>query len=91
MSTLEIIQDILAKKFALDPAKLTPEAQLSQLGIDSLAVLELLFDIEDRFSLKIKDDMPGSLMTLQDVVLYIDALLAQRQAQTPAAALSPQE
>jgi acyl carrier protein len=91
MNTLEIIQDILAKKFALDRAKLTPEAELSQLGIDSLAVLELLFDIEDRFGLKIKDDMPTSLMTLQDVVLYIDALLTQRQAQTPAVALSPQE
>jgi acyl carrier protein len=91
MSTLEIIQDILAQKFALDRAKLTPEAELSQLGIDSLAVLELLFDIEDRFGLKIKDDMPSSLMTLQDVVLYIDALLAQRQAPKPAAALGSLE
>lgn len=91
MSTLEIIQDILAQKFALDRAKLTPEAELSQLGIDSLAVLELLFDIEDRFGLKIKDDMPSSLMTLQDVVLYIDALLLQRQAQEPAVTLSSLE
>ena len=32
MSTLEIIQDILAAKFALDRAKLTPEAELSKLG-----------------------------------------------------------
>ena len=91
MSTLEIIQDILAAKFALDRAKLTPEAELSKLGIDSLAVLELLFDIEDRFGLKIKDDMPSSLMTLQDVVLYIDALLRQRQGQEPAVVLSPLE
>lgn len=91
MSTLEIIQDILAAKFALDRAKLTPEAELSKLGIDSLAVLELLFDIEDRFRLKIKEDVPGSLMTLQDVVLYIDALLLQRQAQEPAVTLSSLE
>jgi acyl carrier protein len=91
MSTLEIIQDILAAKFALDRAKLTPEAELSKLGIDSLAVLELLFDIEDRFRLKIKEDVPGSLMTLQDVVLYIDVLLTQRQAQEPAVTLSSLE
>jgi acyl carrier protein len=91
MSTLEIIQDILAAKFALDRAKLTPEAELSKLGIDSLAVLELLFDIEDRFRLKIKEDVPGSLMTLQDVVLYIDVLLLQRQAQEPAVTLSSLE
>jgi acyl carrier protein len=91
MSTLETIQDILTGKFDLDRAKLTPEAELSQLGIDSLAVLELLFDIEDRFGLKIKEDTPSSLLTLQDVVLYIDALLTQRQAQESAAAVSPLE
>jgi acyl carrier protein len=91
MSTLEIVQDILIGKFALDRTKLTPDAELSQLGIDSLAVLELLFDIEDRFGLKIKEDTPNSLMTLQDVVFYIDALLTQRQAGGPAVALSSLE
>jgi acyl carrier protein len=91
MSTLEIVQDILIGKFALDRTKLTPDAELSQLGIDSLAVLELLFDIEDRFGLKIKEDTPNSLMTLQDVVLYIDALLTQRQARGAAVALSSPE
>ena len=91
MSTLDIVQNILMGKFAVDRAKLTPETELSQLGIDSLALLELLFDIEDRFGLKIKEDMPNSLVTLQDVVSYIDALLMQRQAQGTAVALSPIE
>jgi acyl carrier protein len=91
MSTLEIVQDILTTKFNLDRAKLTPEAELSRLDIDSLAVLELLFDIEDRFGLKIKDDVPSSLLTLQDVVVYIDGLLNQRRAQETAVALSPPE
>lgn len=91
MNTLESIQEILTARFALERARLTPDAELSQLGIDSLAVLELLFDIEDRFGLKIKDDMPSSLLTLQDVVLYIDGLLTLRQAQSPAVALSPVE
>jgi acyl carrier protein len=91
MSTLEIIRDILVDKFALDRAMLTPDAGLDRLGIDSLAVLELLFDIEDRFGLKIKEDTPDSLTTIQDVVLYIDSLLAQRQAQEPVAAVGPLE
>jgi acyl carrier protein len=90
MSTLETVQDILIAKFALERARLTPGAELGQLGIDSLALLELLFDIEDRFGLKIKEDVPTSLTTLQDVIVYIDALL-ERQAQTPAVALSPVE
>jgi acyl carrier protein len=80
MSTLETIQDILVTKFALDRTKLTPDAGLDTLGIDSLAVLEVLFEIEDRFGLKIKEDTPDSLATIQDVVLYIDSLLMKRQA-----------
>jgi len=91
MSTLEVIQDILVGKFALDRATLTPDASLDRLGIDSLAVLELLFDIEDRFGLKIKEDTPDSLATLQDVVLYIDSLLKKRQVQESIVALSPPE
>jgi acyl carrier protein len=91
MSTLDIIQDILIAKFAVDRAMLTPEATLDRLGIDSLAVLELLFDIEDRFGLKIKEDTPDSLKTIQDVVLYIDSLLAKRQTQEPLAAVGPLE
>ena len=88
MNTLEIIQDILVEKFALDRAVLTPDATLDRLGIDSLAVLELLFDIEDRFGLKIKEDTPSTLRTLEDVVVYIDALLMKRQAQASDAVLS---
>ena len=88
MNTLEIIQDILVEKFALDRAVLTPDATLDRLGIDSLAVLELLFDIEDRFGLKIKEDTPSTLTTLEDVVVYIDALLMKRQAQASDAVLS---
>jgi acyl carrier protein len=91
MSTLEIIQDILVSKFALDRTALTPDAGLDRLGIDSLAVLEILFEIEDRFGLKIKEDTPDSLATIQDVVLYIDSLLRKQAAQKSVAALSPQE
>ena len=91
MSTLEIIQDILIEQFDLDRTALTAGAELDKLGIDSLAVLELLFEIEDRFGLKIKEDTPESLKTLHDVVLYIDSLLAKQQARAPTAALSPTE
>lgn len=77
MSTLETLQDIMVKEFDLDRAQLGPGAELAQLGVDSLEVLDLMFKIEDRFGLKIKDDIP-TLVTLQDVVLYVDTLLAQQ-------------
>jgi acyl carrier protein len=38
-------------------------------------LVDLIFKIEDRFGLKITDDVPRSLATLGDVAAYIDVLL----------------
>jgi acyl carrier protein len=81
MSTLEILREILVKDFALDGAQITPEADLSQLGVDSLSLIDFVFKIEDRFELQIKDDMPTNLVTLSDVAEYVDRLIAE-QAQS---------
>jgi acyl carrier protein len=44
--------------------------------VDSLDLLELMFKIEDRYKLAIRDDVPSDLTTVQDVVRFIDRLLA---------------
>ena len=84
MNTLETLQDILVKEFRLSPDQLTPAAELSTLGIDSLDLLELMFKIEDRYGISIKNDTPTNLMTVADVVAYIDGLLARRPGSTAA-------
>ena len=81
MSTLTTLQDILIEEFDLARERLAPEAELSALGVDSLDLLELMFKIEDRYSLSIRDDVPTDLTTVADVVRYIDGLLAA-QAKT---------
>jgi acyl carrier protein len=82
MSTLETLQDILIEEFDLTRDRITPEAGLAALGVDSLDLLELMFKIEDRYKLAIREDVPTNLATVMDVVRYIDSLLA---AQRPAA------
>ena len=72
MTTLETLQDILVSEYKVDPAQLTPESELSAIGLDSLSVVELLFKIEDAFELTIVDDAPTNLRTVGDVVEYID-------------------
>jgi acyl carrier protein len=78
MSTLETLQDILIDEFALTREQLTPDAELNALGVDSLDLLELMFKIEDRYKLAIRDDVPTTLSTVNDVVLYIDGLLGRQ-------------
>jgi acyl carrier protein len=80
MTTLETLQDILVSEYKVDPAQLTPESELSAIGLDSLSVVELLFKIEDAFQLTIVDDAPTNLKTVGDVVEYIDGLLALKRA-----------
>jgi acyl carrier protein len=85
MSTLEILQDLLIKEHALTREQLAPEAQLSTLGVDSLGLIELMFQVEDRFHISLPDDKVPVLVTVGDVVRYVDQLLLERPRLQPAA------
>jgi acyl carrier protein len=80
MNTLQTLQDILVRDYHLTREQVAPEAVLTSLGLDSLSVLELMFKIEERFYLTITGDTPTDLVTVGDVVVYIDGLLASKAA-----------
>jgi acyl carrier protein len=80
MTTLDTLVDILVRDYCLDRAKIVPEATLADVGLDSLSLLELMFKIEDRYGVKIQEDTPTNLVTVSDVVRYIDELLARKLA-----------
>ncbi|HEY3850955.1 MAG TPA: acyl carrier protein [Steroidobacteraceae bacterium] len=84
MSTLETLQDILVRDYGLPRDRLSPDAALDTLGMDSLSLLELMFKIEDGFHVKIPGEPPSDLRTVQNVVEYIDGLIANRSAKVPA-------
>ena len=75
MNTLEMLQDLLIKDHALTREQLTPEVELSTLGIDSLALIELMFQVEDRFGISLPDDKVPDMVTVGDVATFIDGLL----------------
>ena len=82
--TLEKLRDILARDYKIAPELLTADSLLEELGVDSLGVAELLFNIEDEFTITVPPE-PVTLATLGDVVGYIDGLiLAQSTASAPA-------
>jgi acyl carrier protein len=78
MSTFEILQDVLVRDYGLPRERLKPDAALDTLGMDSLSLLELMFKIEDSFEVRIPGDAPTNLKTVQDVVVFVDGLIAQR-------------
>jgi acyl carrier protein len=80
MSTLDTLVDILTRDYCVAREQIMPDATLETLGLDSLSVLELMFKIEDRYKVKITDDTPTDLLTVSDVVRYIDSLLAGSSA-----------
>ena len=81
-TTFERLSTILVKTFNLPPERLTLDAPLAALDIDSLGTVELLWKVEDVFKITLPAE-PVELLTLADVVKYIDRLVAQPRAQPP--------
>lgn len=52
---LETMQTLLNERLGIDKDKVTLDASLGDLGIDSLMQIELLFDFEDKYKVKIPD------------------------------------
>jgi acyl carrier protein len=78
MSTLGTLIDILVRDYCVPREQITLEATLATLGLDSLSLLELMFKVEDRYGVRINEDTPTDLVTVDDVVRYIDGLIARK-------------
>jgi len=78
-TTFEHLRAILVKDYKLDPNLVTLDAELEALGIDSLGVAELLFNVEDEFHITLSPDAV-QLRTFGDVVRFIDELISVQQA-----------
>lgn len=50
---LPAITQIIADQALLDPAQIDPDADLDGLGLDSLAMVESLYNIEERFDIHV--------------------------------------
>lgn len=78
MSSLETIQRMMVEQFDLKLEDLTPDAKLESLGIDSLSVIEFMFNLEDELKIKLSDERV-ELKTVQDVANIVDKLIAEQK------------
>ena len=77
-TTFDRLCAILLKDYKLAPDQLTADAPLEALGIDSLGVADLLFNVEDEFKISLPPE-PVQLLTIGDVAQFIDRLIAAQQ------------
>ena len=68
------LRDVVPKKVNVDPAKMQPSARLADIGVDSFALIELVFIAEEEFGITI--DVEGlEVTTVADVVTVIEQRL----------------
>jgi acyl carrier protein len=78
MSSLEELQQLIHKKYGIEPEKLDPNLSMRDQGIDSLALVEFLFDVEDKF--KVSLDSYPDIENLGQLAKAIDELRAAQTA-----------
>ena len=68
----EKLIDILAKHTSIERSAVTPEKHLKfDLGLDSLDVAEIVFEMEEAFDITIADDSAEKIQKISDTVDFI--------------------
>ena len=71
--TFDRIQPIVASHLGIEPGKVSLTASfMDDLGADSLDLIELIVALEDVFDVVIPNDALDSIVTIQDLVDFID-------------------
>ena len=80
MSSLKELQDLIHEKYGIEPSALDPHASMRDKGVDSLALVEFLFTVEEHFHIDMPD-ADSKIDTLAELADVVDRTLA---AKTPA-------
>ena len=67
METFELLRSLLCEKASVS-ALITPRTRLEALGIDSIDLMEILLNFEEKMNLTFHDEAMLKLETVQDVL-----------------------
>ena len=73
-SSFDYIRQTLIDKFDVDAEAITTDATFETLGLDSLTMVELMFDVSEKYDIDIPTDKLD-LKTLGEAVTLIDETL----------------
>ena len=69
----EKVKGIIARQLEIGPEKVTEGARITDdLGADSLDIIEFVSLLEDGFGMEIPDDEAGKMITVGDIITYVE-------------------
>jgi acyl carrier protein len=77
------VAKIVADTKKISPAEISPESTFEDLSVSSLDALNILFGIEEHFSITVSDEDAWDLRSMSAVVAKIAQTLPAPQASTP--------
>jgi acyl carrier protein len=78
-TTLERLQQLFIAHFDYKIEELTATTTLENLGLDSLDMIEFMFDIEDEFDIRIPD-RSFKVKTIQDMIDALDRFVSEKDS-----------
>ena len=75
MESIDLIREFLKDRLGVEPESIISDAVLAELGVDSLMMLELMFEFEDRFGFKLSNDLTTP-RTVGEMVALMDGQIA---------------
>jgi len=75
MHTLDRLRTLAARELSLDGAALELQTPLSSLHIDSLALVDFIFKVEEEFGIRVSDERISNMRTIGDLERSISDLL----------------
>lgn len=72
MATIDTVRDILEENLDIDPETVTEDSTFESLNIDSLDMVELICDLEERCDIDFGE--PDGIETVGQLVEYVDGL-----------------
>ena len=75
MAIFDDVRDVVVEQLSVAPDAAKLESKIIEdLGADSLDVVELVMALEEKFEVEIPDSDAEKLITINDVVSYIETL-----------------